>query len=117
VAYSRWSSSVWYTYWSVYDTDGQETLKVCGGFSSERSFTYQDLKDDIDACVKQCAYFAAVPAHEPKKFGNATLDALAGVVAVGTPEWRPTEDELAELKGYMCSFILEVELSKTQTEP
>ena len=53
MSYSRWSNSVWYTYWSAESGDTRDTqvFQVCG----EKSFTYKELKESLNACV---AYFS-----------------------------------------------------------
>ena len=86
MSYSRWgSSSVWYTYWCAGGPiDGDENrdeqlFDIC----SVTMFTYKDLKDDIDGCIDKVREI-----HDGKKV---------------TPE------EYKELKGYMESFMADVE--------
>jgi len=77
MSYSRWSNSVWYTYWSAQSGDTRDTqvFQVCG----ERSFTYKELKESLDACA-ECF---SVNGYNDKA--------------------------IEELKGYMREFIRDVE--------
>jgi hypothetical protein len=80
MSYSRWSNSVWYTYWCSSDAKKREdeVFDVCG----ERSFTYQELTEDIDKCLELI--------KNDKDKGSVT------------------QEELDELKGYMLEFIEDV---------
>lgn len=50
MSYSRWSESKWYTYHDVAsgETLDDQVFTVCG----DGQFTYRELKDDLDACMK-----------------------------------------------------------------
>lgn len=50
MSYSRWSNSVWYTYWSAKSGDTRDTqvFTVCW----EKDFTYKELKENLDACAE-----------------------------------------------------------------
>lgn len=52
MSYSRWSNSVWYTYYDVSsgDTLNSQVFTECG----TRSFTYGELRADIEKCLDAC---------------------------------------------------------------
>jgi hypothetical protein len=85
MSYSRWSSSLWYTYYSVYSGRGRngQVFQVC----DIEGFTYEDMKADIERCLDTCGV------REEDRRGKLV-----------TPEERD------ELKGYMELFIDDVEL-------
>jgi hypothetical protein len=79
VSYSRWSNSIWYTYYACsysYERD-EQAFDVCGA----RCFYYGELKENLEGCIT-----------EVKKL---------------CPE--STEEEVQELKGYISEFIDDVE--------
>jgi hypothetical protein len=75
MAYSRWTTSVWYTYYCVTYSDKRDDqiFDIC----SIKSFTYGELKKDINGCLT-----------EIKKL---------------CPE--ATDKEIDELEGYMKRFV------------
>ena len=79
MSYSRWGNSRWYTYHSAQSGEKKENqiFEVCG----VGCFTYNQLKDDIDDCVRQCA----------------------------EAEGDCKEYELTKLKSYMLSFMGDIE--------
>lgn len=86
MSYSRWGSSVWYTYWCAHggasaddDKRDEQLFDIC----TVKMFTYKELKDDIDGCIDKVREI-----HDGKKV---------------TPE------EYKELKGYMESFMTDIE--------
>ena len=50
MSYSRWTDSVWYTFWCVSDSDKKEEqlFDIC----NVATFTYQELKDDMNKCIQ-----------------------------------------------------------------
>lgn len=52
MSYSRWFNSKWYTFWDVAKArikiKDEQMFTIC----SVRSFTYAELKKDLDWCVK-----------------------------------------------------------------
>jgi hypothetical protein len=79
MSYSRWSNSIWYTYWSTgcSDKKNKQTFCIC----SVATFTYKQLKDDIYKCLKEIK----------KKYPTCT------------------DYEIEELRGYMKEFMADVE--------
>lgn len=51
LSYSRWSHSKWYTYHDTAsgDTLDNQVFTICG----DGSFTYRELKDDLETCMKR----------------------------------------------------------------
>jgi hypothetical protein len=85
MSYSRWSNSVWYTFYSSSSDKTKEgqVFEVC----SLRSFTYRDLKDDMKSCIED-------------------IRTLVTAAEWNTPA---TEKEYRELKVYMKEFIRDVD--------
>ena len=84
MAYSRWSNSFWYTFWAVSDNktkDGQ-IFDIC----TTMSFTYKQLTEDMDDCVVK------------------VREAIEHEV-----EDKPEDAVYEELKGYIKTFIKDVE--------
>ena len=84
MAYSRWSRSLWYTYYMVnYSTskDGQ-LFDVCG----VRVFKYEELLENIEGCLEACRRYADEHHEKPC-----------------------TDEQIKELKGYMQEFMEDVE--------
>jgi hypothetical protein len=79
MSYSRWGSSVWYTYWCVSNSDKRDDqiFDIC----SVTNFTYGALKKDLIRCLCKIRIFC--------------------------PE--ASEEEIEELEKYMLRFIADVE--------
>jgi hypothetical protein len=83
MSYSRWSDSVWYTFWDAYnsgETKNTQVFNICD-FRGDLYFTYSELKNDLVGCLSK----------------------------VGTTFPETTPEELLELKTYMLWFIADVE--------
>ncbi len=93
MAYSRWTTSVWYTFGTLKDglrhpekrSDWYFAI-FCDSVESIGGFSYDALKKDIDKCI--CTVKEAVD---------------------GTKNPFITEKELNELKEYMLEFVEEVD--------
>lgn len=80
MAYSRWSTSVWYTYWSISMTGVNEaTLAVCRAGGEMHYVPYEDMKDDVAGAAESL---------------RSIYD---------------TDEEIEELVGYMKMFMEDVE--------
>jgi hypothetical protein len=58
MAYSRWSTeSPWFTYWAIPANEDERDNKwlQCFDICSLTSFTYREIKEDIDYCVEQAS--------------------------------------------------------------
>ena len=84
MSYSRWGGSCWYTFWAYRDYEDRDNalFEVC----PVTQFTAKELRDNIDECLTQ---------------------AVVAVIEDGASD--PTEEELAELKGYMEQFLADVD--------
>jgi 3-dehydroquinate dehydratase len=93
MAYSRWTTSVWYTFGTLKDglrhpekrSDWYFAI-FCDSVESIGGFSYDALKKDIDKCI-----FTVKEAID------------------GTKNPVITEKELNELKEYMLEFVEEVD--------
>lgn len=83
MSYSRWSNSVWYTFYAVSSSMEKEDqiFEVC----SVASFTYKQIKEDIEGCLDE----------------------------VSKIEPDVSADNMGELREYMDFFIKDVEEDKT----
>ena len=95
MAYSRWGTSDWYTYWSDGDSDGPpkrdtQVFEIC----ALTRFTYKDLKEDIEGCITKAAKIAT-------KLEGKT----------------PSQKSLAELRAFMGAFMVDVEADPDLMDP
>jgi hypothetical protein len=97
MSYSRWLTSSWYTYWACPHKDHEherdaQRFDICG----IKSYTYKELKDDLDGCIEDLkAYMAEYGPNEEQRYMFVPKTA--------------TDEEFEELKGYMKEFIKDVE--------
>ena len=85
MSYSRWSNSRFYTYYLAEDTWHKDGQRF--DISGVACFCYADLKNDIEGCLKK----------------------VRGI----DPE--ATETQIEELRGYMKSFMYDVETDEEVT--
>ena len=100
MAYSRWLTSRWYTFWSwtpSQDMDDQ-IFQICE-FGGGIGFTYKEIKEDIDACLTRVVEYLKKPKNV-KLLESEEMDIVGPL---------PTDKELEELKTYMMDFIFDVE--------
>ena len=83
MAYSRWSSSRWYTFWSVSGAEKAEDEVF--DIDCLMAFTYRQLKDDIEWCLEKIKDYYS-------KLGNL-----------------PTDGEIDELRTYVGMFMRSIE--------
>ena len=87
MAYSRWSTSDWYTFWSSMgedrDLETRDNAVFC--ICAAISFPSKDLRDDIEGCLEK--------AHE----------------------LQPDSD-VEELRGYMNQFLADVDKEYPEEE-
>ena len=112
MSYSRWSNSIWYTYWVATNTKimDEEVFEIC----SVRSLTYREIKNDIDAAVKSVADKMRKSFIESN---NADLEYLVDDSKsvkdlreyTFTALYSPSEADIVELKGYMQEFLIDIE--------
>lgn len=90
MAYSRWGSSIWYTYWlaSTETKKQKQCFIINGGFGQPSiTFTYEELSSDIEKCLNKAIKNESKMLAEKKKVTN---------------------EEREELKEYMLRFIQDV---------
>ena len=99
MSFSRWSTSVWYTYWSSTGATAKEDQEfaICG----VTSFTYKQISEDIEACLTE----AATKMTEVDGAFDSPFDSIKSIDIANTP----TKEELEELRGYMLAFIRRVD--------
>ena len=111
MSYSRWGTSRWYTFWSdsgKTNRANHQIFHICD-LGPSLSFTYAQLKSDIDDCILQVKEH-----YEQEHTGQILSEWKKGTedppYADTTYGLNPaTKAELQELKGYMMSFIEDVE--------
>jgi hypothetical protein len=78
MSYSRWIDSSWYTFWCTTKSEEKDDQEF--SIDCEIHFTYKELRNDLAGCLKK------IKEHFPKA----------------------TRKEIAELRGYIQDFILDV---------
>jgi hypothetical protein len=114
MSYSRWSNSVWYTYWAaVSPADNQDINKqifeICDLARSQR-FTYKEINEDLTACLNTVKNLWASSV-------TGSLTKLDTLFSNGPTEYEEvvynpaplTQETVDELKGYMLEFIKDVQ--------
>lgn len=108
MAYSRWTNSRWYTYWSSASPSDHLNKKqwqkfVICDFYKDLEFTYKQLSLDIDKALNEaCDY------HSKSK----TVKSVLADLADSDLEEKPlpvSQAERDELKGYMLQFLKDVD--------
>jgi len=112
MAYSRWSNSFWYTFWSFSESNKKEeqVFEICD-FGHSMNFKYSELIEDIDRCVDK------VSEHFAKDVQGRLLKDITKDED-GKSNLEYTEHtflgfeldnrHLDELKGYMTKFVEDV---------
>ena len=90
MSYSRWITSVWYTFWmNTYDNEkNNQIFCIC----DIHNFTYKELKENMEKCISTV---------------KETIEGYSG-----NEEWKNEllcESNIEELKHYMKEFIEDVE--------
>jgi hypothetical protein len=103
MAYSRWLTSRWYTFWSWTPSEepDDQIFQICE-FGGGIGFTYKEIKEDIDDCLKRVIEHLKEP--KDTKIFNSEIIRFVGPL--------PTDSEVEELKGYMREFLIDVEKSE-----
>jgi len=87
MSYSRWGSSRWYTYWSIYPSGEEETCDtavfVVDGVAS---FSAKELRENPEQCLERV-----------REWGSEEGQALA------------TDADILELWGYINAFLTDVD--------
>jgi hypothetical protein len=109
MSYSRWSNSIWYTFWSGSSKEGKDNqvFEICD-IACTHNFTYKELKEDMDACIEKVATEDAED-REVGLLSGFTEDKEPIYENVKCKGRSYSPKELDELKGYMQEFIEDVE--------
>jgi hypothetical protein len=108
MSYSRWSNSVWYTFWGSYSPKGinkkkEQIFEICD-FPSYH-VTYQQIVDNIDKVIYDVGIFYSRE-HSGSIFSRFELESGDAIYeSTLWPAKNPTDEELEELKGYMLEFV------------
>jgi len=99
MAYSRWTDSRFYTYWCDSDSNKRDDqIFLIQEFGGSLSFTYKELKEDMDICIEKCIEF-----YNYKRTGTIVDQETT------FPADPLFKVDVEELKEYMNKFILDVE--------
>jgi len=107
MSYSRWSNSIWYTFWSAsspVDNMDEQQFEICD-FCRSMTFTYKDLKTNINDCLEKVKTY-----YSQKKQGKILKDfkTMTYDTFMSEPIYL-TDNQLQELKEYMLNFIKDIE--------
>jgi hypothetical protein len=114
MSYSRWSNSIWYTYWtSSYSEDCEFKLptkrlkdnqffEICD-FGGRLVFSYKEISEDVNSCLlKVVEHHSKEKEHE--LFSGFDENKIPIYTKTIIKSQTFTDDELNELKGYMLEF-------------
>lgn len=108
MAYSRWGSSYWYTYWAaspVLDRDNQ-LFAICD-VGHPLEFKYSDLKTDLQGCLQRVKEEYA--REQEVEILKDALDVSKGSEIVTVKAVELDDKLLNELREYMEQFLKDVE--------
>ena len=99
MAYSRFTTSTWYTYWSSPSDKSLDSVKDAQVFTicPHAAFTYRDIKDDMERCVAETVK-------------NALSEEMFGMEEV-------TDEDIKELKELMQIFLNDMDDNPELTDP
>ena len=112
MSYSRWSNSVWYTFWSSSSPKGlfskeDQIFEICDSHSY--FITYREIVQDVDKVLQQVKEFYGV--DRPGQIFDG-IDEETGLFKYTDwvyPAKNPTDDELAELREYLLEFVADMD--------
>ena len=113
MAYSRFSNSIWYTFWCDHPTESNkredQLFEICD-FPS-MYFTFKQLSDNLNGCIDSVKEFYSKE-HEGKFLTDFVMreDGSSEPVYTDTiyEAKNPTQEQLDELRRYMQTFIKDV---------
>jgi hypothetical protein len=110
MSYSRFSNSVWYTFWTSGSPKGinkkkEQIFEICD-FPSY-NVTYQQIVDDVDKVIYEVNEFYSKE-HNGQIFDGIEDGKFKYVPHVWGPK-NPSDEELQELKEYMLEFAKDVD--------
>jgi hypothetical protein len=112
MSYSRFGTSIWYTFWTSKSPDGffskgEQLFEICDSHSYYVS--YKEVVEDIDRVLSDVKLFYSE--DRPGKIFDhvdSETNALTYIDWV-YPAKNPTDEEMEELKGYMLTFVQDVD--------
>lgn len=111
--YSRWTTSIWQTFWSAESDDlykDNQIFEICD--LENIRFSYAELKDSIDDCLEKVRLFYLLEKEHIVKT-NYYVDRFGGLCyfekKIRRKPTKVTESDLMELRRYMIEFISDVE--------
>ena len=116
MAYSRWSNSTWYTFWTAFSEQTEykfptqrlkenQVFEICD--SPNLHFTYKEIVEDLDAVLEKVRETFSKPYE-----GNMLVEIKDGKAIYEPttfPAKNPTEDEILELKLYLLEFKADID--------
>jgi hypothetical protein len=112
MAYSRFSNSVWYTFWTATSPRGifkkkDQLFEICDAHSYY--VTYREIVKDIDQVLSDVKKFYSED-RPGKIFDHVDAETNKFVYVDWVyPAKNPTNEELEELRGYMLAFVQDVD--------
>ena len=112
MAYSRWGNSTWYTYWSALSPKGphaknDQIFEICD-FSTFQ-VTYREIVENIDEVIERVKEFYCKPHDGSILSGRNPETGKLEYEPVVWPAKNPSDAALEELKGYLQTFVKEVD--------
>jgi len=114
MSYSRWSSSIWYTFWSAHSPNDifkkDQIFEICDFDGLE--FSYDEIKKDVDLCLEKVRLHYSLE-HEIIIKQNYHVDSFGDLVffekKIKKKPIKLKESQLEELREYMLNFIDDVD--------
>jgi hypothetical protein len=117
MSYSRWSNSIWYTFWTAFGATPTEYSLPSRKLKESQVFeicdfpsyfiTYKDAKDNLDEILKDIKEYYSK--DHPGKMFKDMVDGVPVYEDVVWPAKNPTDEEMEELRGYILQFIDDVD--------
>ena len=95
MAYSRWLTSRWYTFWadSPSEVKEEQVFQICE-FGGSMNFTYTEISEDLDKCIDDVILFQRT---------KRKIQIKEELVEIGP--FTVYDSDIEELRGYMREFI------------
>lgn len=113
MSYSRWSNSIWYTFWTTASPNNKridQLFEICD--FPQLLFTYSQLTEDLDKCISEVKEFYSKE-HPGKILSDFKRDEEGKLETVYKDTIykakNPTDEQLEELRKYFKRFIRDVQ--------
>jgi hypothetical protein len=109
MSYSRWSDSVWYTYWSSFSGKSKDSqvMEIMVDCYRTFVFTYSQLNEDLDDCISSIVRECGIP-KEVNTITDFDAENKPVYSDVKVDPIKFTQGEIFELEGYIKTFINDV---------